>query len=68
MSEWQDISTAPKDGRQILVFAEGVYTTVSWFDLGGYWSLVVCGSFANDSEFFPVLWMPLVPPSNRGDV
>lgn len=57
--QWQDISTAPKDGP-ILGYAEGVYTVVKW--CGSYWSLTVCGAYAGDGEWWPTHWMPLPAP------
>lgn len=31
MSEWQDISTAPKDGSWILVYSDGIIHQVRWY-------------------------------------
>lgn len=68
MSEWQDISTAPKDGTDILVFCpensaylESIETTyydtqLGWVDQSGESSL-------GDSYYSePSHWMPLPTP------
>ena len=56
---WRPIVSAPKDGTPILGYADGVQTTVYWWQPGGYWSLCECGSHADDSEWSPTHWMPL---------
>lgn len=63
MIGWQTIETAPMDGTPILGFADGDMTTVAWFGgtdgVDGYWSLVVSGWNASNSEWNPTHWMPL---------
>jgi hypothetical protein len=70
MSEWQPIETAPKDGATILGFADGDMAVVKWYQEdripeGGYWSLTVCGAYAESGEWWPTHWQPLPePPSS----
>lgn len=65
---WQPIETAPKDGTEILGYACGKMTTVYWnvdqydIDLGGYWTLVIPGAWAEDGEWNPTHWQPLPGP------
>jgi hypothetical protein len=60
---WQPIETAPRDGTPILGVSGSTMTTVEWDgDIGGYWSLIVCGSYAEDGEWWPTHWMPLPNP------
>ena len=61
MSEWQPIETAPKDSTYILGYDNGMQCTVYWDSPGKYWSLVVCGSHAEDDKWTPTHWMPLPP-------
>lgn len=72
MNKWQLIETAPKDGTPILGFADGEMTTVSWLKpkytlegYNGYWNLIVCGSYAEDGEWWPEYWMPLPEVPNN---
>lgn len=52
--EWQPIATAPKDGRDVLVFDDGAITIASWFmDL--WWDH---GEMVPE----PTHWMPLPEP------
>lgn len=76
MTEWQDISTAPRDGTEILAFqADGkfhigpedhvgthlpAWAVVSWKD--GYWDGYYSGLGPLDA---PTHWMPLPPPPNE---
>ena len=62
--KWQPIETAPKDGTKSLGFADGEMATVEWIELGAYWSLVICGAFAESGEWWPTHWMPLPAPPN----
>jgi hypothetical protein len=64
---WNPIETAPKTGEPILGFAEGEMATVKWHPTkykgdSEYWTLVVCGSYAEDGEWWPTHWMPLPAP------
>lgn len=61
--KWQDISTAPKDGSEIMVWKKG------WlYPHNGYWDANVGeeGSwenpFTNDCMDQPTHWMPLPDP------
>jgi uncharacterized protein DUF551 len=72
MSEWRDISTAPKDGTRILIFEapdafnpDGVIVSCWWYandtyTAGGYWN----GGRGTLRTFLPTHWMPLpaAPP------
>ena len=67
VSGWQPIDTAPKDETPILGFADGEIAVVEWYEedlapAGGYWSLTVCGSFAESGEWWPTHWQPLPEP------
>jgi hypothetical protein len=66
MSEWQPIETAPKDGSQLLGWANGDYATFRW--TGGYFNLIVAGTFAEDAAWWPTHWMPLPTPPSVGPV
>ncbi len=57
MNEWQDISTAPKDGIAVLICTwnedySGIY--IAWWVDGGWYNR---GYFKNVTH-----WMPLPPP------
>ena len=69
MMEWQPIETAPKDGRWLIVFAEGatVPEVAKWGKIKGE-----TGWCDPDiDEFQPVWnvthWMPLPAPPTQGD-
>lgn len=61
MTEWQPISTAPKDGTEIIVFRNdaGVFCaffheeTECWFSADGLDDI---------TDDMPTHWMPLPPP------
>ena len=63
--EWQTIDTAPRDGTPILGWVDGEYSTVAWWSSpkidspGGWWSLCIPGSYAEDGEWNPTHWMSL---------
>jgi hypothetical protein len=59
--DWQPIDSAPMDGTPILGYAGGECAVVRYRMLGNYWSLCVCGAWAEDSEWTPTLWQPLPP-------
>lgn len=73
MSEmkWQPIETAPKDGREILLFDRDDLPTVfagKWAPVagdGGWW--IYADELLQDAcaEAFPTHWMPLPPPPER---
>ncbi len=55
---WQDISTAPKDGTQILAFDEGLILVTQWVELegvDGWWD-------SGKIDPPPTHWMPLPAP------
>lgn len=55
--QWQDIATAPKDGRPILVFG-GRHTTVNMVAAdGAWWNLK-----GAPPSSIPTHWMPLPAP------
>lgn len=55
MSDWQDISTAPKDGTFILVWAMPYVEMAHW---RGRWRI---GNDVTGTKLFPTHWMPLPP-------
>jgi hypothetical protein len=61
MTEWQDISTAPKDDTEVLVFCEdggiliGCFAGIWWIEQTYY------------EERKPTHWMPLPAPPKKGD-
>lgn len=62
--EWQPIATAPKDGKEIDVWASGRrWTDVSWH--GKYWfaphGIYDCGAEMEAHGHFPTHWMPKPP-------
>ena len=68
MGEWQDISTAPKDGTRILTWGrlhadldggEAPCITISTHDVYGWYA----PDFGGHE---PALWQPLPPPPNTG--
>lgn len=68
--EWQDISTAPKDGTSVLVYERGDICT-AWFDEIAAWSNNrQKGRWMSSDEVFtgaPSHWMPLPqPPKEPG--
>ena len=62
MSEWMDISTAPKDGTEILGASRGEITTVFYWREYGNWEIAVTGAWADNGEWHPTHWMPLPDP------
>lgn len=59
---WQPISTAPKDGQNILAFKDGIMSTVRWLPMEKYWTLCVPGTFILYHDWDPTDWMPLPGP------
>lgn len=58
MSEWKPISTAPRDGTDILITDKDDISVVYWNKY--YWAIVCCGGWDPDNEFYyPTHWMPL---------
>ena len=75
MLEWQDISTAPKDGTAILIWpAQSALTgstecmiisyVVRWHDWKEAW---IEASGEEYDTFYPTHWMPLPAPPKKGD-
>lgn len=70
--EWQDISTAPRDGTSILVIVAGrhpdtgipfIPEVVEW-NHGGYWWNEMWGGGDNAGVYEPTHWMTLpLPPA-----
>ena len=70
MAEWQDISTAPKDGTDILTFtpASNARTGILCDIHCGYWNLDFKEWTQSDLEWEidPTHWQPLpAPPSMK---
>jgi len=69
VSPWQHIDSAPKDGTHILAWDNRDMETVFWWkseiDGRGYWSLVFCGAYAEDGEWWPTYWTRLPIPPNE---
>jgi len=77
MTEWQDISTAPKDGTSIIVMYIHIDTEIVhaafWIDADetsfgdpddvGWWTYDwnECGRAKMDGIYSPTHWMPLPP-------
>ena len=71
MSEWQDISTAPRDGTKILLWLKSPYSTV---EKAGYyepWDVWLSGHLPSDPDLHepygigslvPTHWQPLPEP------
>ena len=72
MTEWQDISTAPKDGSAILIWpAQSSFTgddtisyVVRWNDWKEAW---IEASGEEYDTFYPTHWMPLPLAPKKGD-
>lgn len=60
-SSWRDISTAPKDGTQVLVWDEGAICMAGFNEDTGFWC-----DYGN-MEPAPTLWMPLPSPPVNSD-
>jgi len=63
-SGWQDISTAPKDGTLMLVWAPGVHGLPSMHALCAYHA---DAGFCIDELRAPTHWMPLPTPPRPGE-
>jgi hypothetical protein len=66
--EWAPISTAPKDGQNILGYKDGVMATVRWLGMEQYWTLCVPGTFTLYHDWDPTHWMALPPPPHEKGV
>ena len=71
MGEWQDISSAPRDGtRTLLAYSSGDKPT-DW-DLaacrygGAGWCFSLYGEVGSPIHFKPTHWMPLPEPPSQG--
>jgi len=61
MSKWQPLETAPKDGREILLFAQGIQVVAHWDEFGRGWVMRERGK-PKDQWVFASHWMPLPEP------
>lgn len=63
MSEWQDISTAPKDGTRILVYGPDGHD-IAEYEVWGQWVRRATAEYDNEGMVVaaPTHWMPLLPP------
>ena len=63
-ARWFDISTAPKDGKEVLTYPH--YRVTSWSDeLGGFW---FWSDYDDDVVLYdpqPTHWTPLPPPPSN---
>lgn len=61
--QWRDISTAPKDGTNILAHEDGATTVVYWDDERGSW----LHPYKGGKTTWPKLthWMPLPEPPEQ---
>lgn len=59
---WQPIETAPKDGKDVLVFTHNGLVRLAFYDkaLGGVWS-----SWPGRNQCTPTHWMPLPAPPEQ---
>ena len=60
-SRWLSITSAPKDGTNVLGVKDGVMATVRWLSVEQYWTLCVPGTFTLYHDWDPQMWMPLPP-------
>lgn len=64
---WRSMTSAPRDGTNILGCKDGVMATVRWLRAEKYWTLCVPGTFTLYHDWDPQVWMPLPPgPSEKG--
>lgn len=61
MSEWQDISTAPKDELIFAVDRKRGYASLVISD-GAEWEALTFEGSRTGTGFYPTHWMPLPPP------
>ena len=62
---WQPIDTAPKDGREILVWSSRDGTFVAfWYEIrnGWFWT---SHDLEGDEEINATFWQPLPPPPDE---
>lgn len=64
MSDWQPIDTAPKDGRQILVWDRADRETDKLYWMQDHWNNIL--GHAVDADAL-THWMPLPNPPVRGN-
>lgn len=66
---WLPIETAPKDGREVLLWASGEGVYIGHYDISQWWT---DAEFANDATRFapprcsPTHWRPLPPSPSSG--
>ena len=62
MSEWQDIATAPVDGRWVLICGHHIRPVQAhWNDAAGQWQRYNCC----DIGLEPIYWQPLPEPPEQ---
>ena len=73
MTDWQPISSAPRDGAQIIVWDKKwrTYSIAEWVHPRDQWCAVVDGRVAIERDgpviIEPEYWMPLPSPPNQGE-
>jgi hypothetical protein len=60
MSEWKPISSAPRDGAEILVSDQSGNRCISYYDCGLWWA--GNDEYGNPEFIIPWRWQPLPPP------
>lgn len=72
MNNWKPIETAPKDGREILLWLPAPYSRVEkahWFEIWGNWQS--CDFIEPTDEYcgigseLPTHWQPLPEPPTK---
>ncbi len=64
-SLWRPIASAPRDGREVLVFVDGHVVVATW--TAGRWQAVVAGQTISEVQGgftlgAPTHWRPVPPP------
>jgi len=71
MTTWQDIGTAPRDGRHVMLgMADEQYVAEGYFDEDEekWFSANTHSTDYVDGSLYPTHWMPLPsPPSKEGE-
>lgn len=66
-TNWKSMTSAPRDGQNILGLKNGIMATVRWMPAEQYWTLCVPGTFTLYHDWDPTHWMPLPPLPKGGD-